>query len=183
MNTIRLFIDLPLDPGLAKQLTRSFLSLNLPWSKLKTSGPEQMHLTLKFLGNTPIEQLPLIIEALQSIDLKLKDIELEIDQPIIFNEKTPKALVLGIKANQKLKKLFNTIEQTLFEAGLAHKEIRNFTAHLTLARVKQTATHEEFKDFLTWKVQGRSTTAYFELQESVLTKKGSEYLSLQTFDL
>ena len=58
-----------------------------------------MNLTLKFLGDTPLEKLPKLIEALGDLKIKMGDIELNIDQSKIFNPKRPQVLNLSIKDN------------------------------------------------------------------------------------
>ena len=183
MNNARLFIDLPVEPAVAKQIFKEFDKLDLPWSKLKTTKVNQLHITLKFLGDTSLEKIPEIINVLDSIDFKAENLELEINKPLVFNNNNPRVLTLGLKDNKDLVKLFNSIDQVLYDAGLAHKETRRFTAHLTLARVKQAAKLEEFNDFVKWNIQTFFSPTYFELQESKLTKLGPDYTVLQTFDL
>lgn len=183
MDTKRLFIALPVDPTISKDIIKKFKSLNLPWEKLKIVQPEQIHLTLKFLGDFNIEKIPDLLNSLNKINLGIEDMEIYIDQTQIFNPRQPKVLALSIKNNSELQKLYNKIEQVLFDDGLAHKEIRRFSAHLTLARIKQSADFEEFAEFNNWEINKSFFTSYFELKESELTKMGPEYTTLQTFDL
>jgi len=183
MNTKRLFIALPVDPILGRDIFKKFSTLDLPWEKLKKTSDIQLHLTLKFLGETNIEKIPDIISALEKIKMPFKDIELEIDKAQIFNERQPKVLSLHIKDNKNLQALYETIEQMLFDDGLSDKEARRFAAHLTLARVKKASDFEEYKDFNNWQINKIFSINYFELMESELTKTGPVYTALQTFDL
>ncbi|RJQ33943.1 RNA 2',3'-cyclic phosphodiesterase [Candidatus Parcubacteria bacterium] len=183
MENLRLFISLPVDPALSRAIFKQFKNLALPWEKMKASEPEQLHLTIKFLGDLPLENLPKLINVLQGINPQISDIELQINGPVIFNDKRPQILALKVASNPKLQKLFEAIDQTLFSAGIANKEIRKFSAHLTLARIKTTAAFEEFKSFQEWNFKGTFSTSYFELQQSELSRTGPEYTVLQTFDL
>lgn len=183
MYNKRLFISLPLDAPLAKDIFGAFSNLNLPWSKIKKVSPEQMHLTLKFLGDFAIDQIPTLIDSLSNIDLRLGDIELEIIESKIFNPSQPKVLVLAVAENEKLKKLYTTIEDKLFEDGLADKDFRKFSAHITLARIKKTSTLKEFDNFKKWSMHKSFSPTYFQLQESELGKLGPQYTTLQTFDI
>ena len=183
MNTARLFISLPVDPGIVKRISKEFLNLDLRWEKIKPGEDFNIHLSMKFLGTTPIDRVPAIIEALEKVDTQIENLELEIDKPKIFNSKRPQTLVLGFKENKDIQKLFDNIEQVLFDANLVNKEIRRFTTHLTIARVKQSAEFSEFADFEKWKINKIFNVPNFELRESVLTKQGPEYTILQTFDL
>ncbi|PWB38254.1 MAG: RNA 2',3'-cyclic phosphodiesterase [Parcubacteria group bacterium] len=184
MNTYRLFIDLPVDPAFSHSLFKHFDRLNLPWSKLKKVEARDMHLTLKFLGETPLERLEPIINALSDIKLNFREIELISAGPKIFTENNPRILALALKPNEKLSALFLEIDQSLAEAGLAARDNRGYTPHLTLARVKEAARPEEFEAFLNWSEQlGGWVSGYFELQESQLTPRGPKYDVMQTFDL
>ena len=183
MNMKRLFIALPIEAGFSRQLLKNFGTLDLPWEKLKIVDFEQLHLTLKFLGDTPLDKLPEIIKALNEIKIGTKDIELNIYQTKIFNPARPQVLSLSIKENLNLQKLYDAIDQKLFDKSLAHKEIRKFTPHLTLARIKKSADLKEFDAFTNWPVNKIFSISYFELIESELTSKGPVYTVLQIFDL
>ncbi len=183
MDQARLFISLPLEGALTRDIHKGFESLDLPWEKLKIVEPDNMHLTLKFLGPTPIEKIPDIINALQKIKLSEDNIELITDKTQIFNEKRPQVLSIGLQTNETLQELYNKIDQSLFDAGLAHKEVRRFKPHLTIARVKQSATMDEFTDWQNFKTNKIFSINSFVLIESVLSKKGPHYTTLQSFDL
>jgi RNA 2',3'-cyclic 3'-phosphodiesterase len=183
MEMKRLFISLPVDPAITKDISKKFDSLNLPWEKIKKVQPEQIHLTLKFLGEMPIDKIPDIIESLNTLDLEFQDLEIDVIQTKIFNAKQPRVLTLSIEENPQLQYLYDEIEQALFEDGLAHKEVRKFSTHLTLARVKQSADFDEFKEFTNLAIKKTFSVTYFELIEAELTPNGPEYTSLQTFDL
>jgi 2'-5' RNA ligase len=183
MDKARLFISLPIESALAREIYKQFQNLNLPWAKIKPVATEQIHLTLKFLGDIPLEKIPELIEALAKVGKKQEIIELSLGQGLIFDEKNPRVLSLALEAHKKLTELYQEIEETLWQAKLAYKEMRRFSPHLTLARVKQKAELSEFTAFQKWSFPKTSTATRFELQESFLSKRGPDYLVLQTFDL
>lgn len=183
MYSKRLFISLPVDPILAKDIFQGFSSLNLPWEKIKKVPFEQIHLTLKFLGDFAIDKIPQLIDVLDSIDINLRDMELQIKASEIFNPSQPKVLVLSVSENDQLKKLHTAIEDALFDNGLADKDFRRFSAHITLARIKKSSDIKEFDSFKKWPMQKSFSPTYFQLQESELTKTGPQYTTLQTFDI
>lgn len=183
MENKRLFIAVAIDPNISKDLVKKFNSLHLPWKKLKKVPADQMHLTLKFLGDFNIEKIPNLLNSLEKVDIGVSDIELKINQSQIFTPKQPKVLALSIEANPQLQKLYDQIEQILFDDGLAHKEIRRLSTHLTLARIKKTADFEEFKEFNDWKIIKSFFVTNFEIIESELSKAGPEYTTLQSFNL
>jgi len=184
MENYRLFIDLPVDPPLVRDLIKRFKRLDLDWKKIKTARPEQVHITLKFLGDTPLDSLDKIIAVLQNIKIENKMINLELEQAKIFNPASPRVLALGLKTDKNIQELYEKIEDSLWQADLAHQETRRFTPHLTLARVKQSSQPKEFQNFLNWRLPALSISpTYFELQSSQLTSTGPQYTVLQTFEL
>lgn len=183
MDSFRLFISLPVEVGVASKLLKEFKRLDLPWEKLKTVEAKDLHLTLKFLGDTPLEKLPDIINALENINLNINNLDLKISQAKIFNPQRPQVIVLGLAENLELMALYQAVETELFEAGIAHKEMKKFSPHLTLARVKQAATIEEFKAIENWQIEKDFSVNHFNLQESVLSSTGPEYNVLQSFNL
>ena len=183
MEMKRLFISTGIDLAMAKDLEKKFLKLNLPWEKIKTVPTDQMHVTFKFLGDTPFDMIPDIVNSLEKINLKKEYIDLEIDKPIIFNEKYPKVLSLKLKKSKELDEVFKKVEDQLFEDGITHKEIRQFTPHITLGRIKKKSEYNEFKEFVDWNINNIITVTSFELKESNLTKKGPEHTVLQSFNI
>lgn len=187
MEHQRLFISIPIDPILTKKINKDLAVLVLPQEKLKFTKAENFHLTLKFLGDMPIDRLDLLIETLENACQNLGTFELEIDQTKIFPEnmpnQTPRVLSLGFKKNEQLQKLYNSLEEHLWQAGLAHKEMKNFSPHLTLARVHAGVARKDLQAFLDWKITGLFDVDHIELQESILQKGGPQYTVLNTFDL
>lgn len=183
MDTFRLFISLAVEPGLASRLLKEFRRLDLPWEKLKTIEAKDLHLTLKFLGDTPLEKLPEIINALENVDLNINNFDLKINKAKIFSPQRPQVVVLNLAESLELNALYQAIEEELFDAGIAHKEMKRFSPHLTIARVKQAASAEEFKALDDWKIDKDFSLNHFDLQESILSAKGPSYNVLQSFTL
>jgi len=183
MENKRLFIALAIDPAISRDITKKFNSLNLPWHKIRPVSADQLHLSLKFLGDFSIDKIPNLLASLEKVKLDVEDLEINIDKTEIFNPQQPKVLALAIEYNPQLQELYDQIEQILFDDGLAHKEVRRFSPHLTLARVKQASQLEEFQEFKNWPVTRSFVVSHFEIIESELTKNGPEYTSLQAFNL
>ena len=183
MDKKRLFISIPVDNFIIKKINKKLHNLNLPWDNIKASKIENIHITLKFLGDTSIEDIPAIINSLEVSTNKFGSFILEVKKTDIFNENNPRTLVLRFKENEELDRLFNSIEEELFNNGLANKENRKFKAHITIAKVKQHSEFSEFKDYINWKIKGDSEVPYIQLIETELTKEGPKYTVLQTFDL
>lgn len=183
MEQLRLFISLPLDLGLAKKLHKQFNQLALPTEGMRLVLPDQMHLTLKFLGNVPLDKLPEIISSLENIQSTGDPIDLSLEEVVASPSLYPEVIFIRIKENANLTALYNKIEKNLFASGLANMESRKFTPHLTLARIKSKVEPEQLEALKSWKVADQFAVNYFYLMQSELTPKGPIYTNLQSFDL
>lgn len=183
MDNKRLFISILVDPILAKQILKEFEKLDLPWQKIKSVFPDQMHLTLKFIGDTPLEKLPQVVDSLNNIETDFRDIALKLARPTVFGNQKPRALVLKLEENKILTMLYQEIEYILQEEGIAHKEMKGFSPHVTLARIKKSTLPEEIEDFTNWQFNEKFFIAsHFELKESELSADGPIHTVLQTYN-
>ncbi len=183
MEQKRLFISIPVDTFILNKINKKLGNLNLPWENIKVINTDNMHITLKFLGDTPLEKIPTIIEALKEVVKEFKSFNLEVKETTIFSENNPRTLVLKFKESKELDKLHSRIEEILYEEGISNKEQRQYQPHLTVARVKKHSKYKDFKDYINWNIGGDSEVSYLELIETELSKTGPEYTVLQTFDL
>ncbi len=127
---IRLFVAIPLPGTIRTQL--SMLQSGLQgarWIK-----PENIHLTLRFIGDVPND-------IAGDIDLALAGIgapgfTLQLDGIGNFARgKHPHALWVGVAKSEPLARLQSKIESALVRAGL-EPESRKFSPHVTIARLK-----------------------------------------------
>lgn len=126
----RLFIAIDLDPKV-KDYISSFMekSPSLRWTKI-----EQLHITLKFLGDTPDELLQQIKESLKSIEWKSFDLTIR-DTGFFPNRKRPEVFWLGMDESEKLVELKDSIDKSILPLGIPIEK-RKFSPHLTLMRIK-----------------------------------------------
>ena len=176
----RLFVAIELPDDIKQQLTR--LRADIPgatWVK-----PHAFHLTLRFLGDqVDAARVPAIISALGAVQAAPFDVVLQ-----GVGRFPPKGLArvlwVGTAAQPALTALHRTVESTLETVGFP-PESRPFSAHITLARLKQDA-RQQVEAFLNQQRQFRSDpipVTNFHLIESVLTPQGPRYRSEATFDL
>ena len=184
MEQLRLFIALPFDPGLARKINKQFLGLNLPWTAIKTVLPEQMHVTLRFLGAVPLDKLPELISALEQVKKTSVDgIDLTVEKAVASPERHPEVISLKIAEQESLLILHKNIEDALYQSGLAHRENRQYKPHLTLGRIKQTISPDDLGALKNWLIKEQCTVSNFDLMQSELTPRGPIYTVLQSFDL
>jgi 2'-5' RNA ligase len=131
---MRLFtaIDLPTDVLL--RLERLISALR-PEALIKWSPLDNLHVTLKFIGEWPEARLDELANRLSTL-LPRDPFEIQIrDLGWFPNERFPRVLWAGIHAGEALAELARDTEACLEPLGIP-KEERSFAPHLTLARIK-----------------------------------------------
>lgn len=183
---IRLFIATPLSDGVEKKLSEIISDLKDHGGKIKYVAPHNIHLTLKFLGNSDPDKVPAIIKAIDQISNGYQPIETTLDQLGGFpNLRKPKVIWVGFKQNvENLVKLVDEIETGMSRLGW-EKENRKFKAHLTLGRVKDENAVEGLTSYLL-DYQLDPIPLVFDrviLFQSTLTQKGPIYKILHEVKL
>lgn len=149
-----------------REQIRSFIAIELPqeikdglasWqTELKLAGytfikwvaPEGIHLTLKFLGNIAMSKASDIARALERVAAEFSPFRLEISGLGAFpNLKQPRVLWVGIGGQmEQLISLQQLVDKALISQGFSPEQ-RPFTAHLTLARIRESASPRERRSF------------------------------------
>ena len=149
MEQIRSFIAIEL-PDAVKlelvQLEARLKSGKQPW--VKWVDPGSIHLTLKFLGNIAIDRTGEITGAMEEAARGIPPFHLEVKDLGVFpNLRRVQVAWVGISGEvDKLGQLQQRIDSNLARLGFA-PESRRFTAHLTLARLRNQASPDERQRF------------------------------------
>ena len=134
---IRTFIALPLPETIKNALSEASgilrKTINARWVK-----PDAMHLTMKFLGDIDEKNLITIGEGLDSISSLHSAFEMKLFSLGAFPfVKKARVIWAAIDTNIiALRKLAASIDDLAVNYGIA-KESRPFTAHITLARLRE----------------------------------------------
>lgn len=132
---MRLFTGIDLPEDVRERLERLLMHLR-PTAHLKWSPVYNLHVTLKFIGEWAEEKLPQLETALRSIP-KRPAIRVEVRGLGWFpNPHHPRVFWVAAHGGDALAALAKDSETALEPLGIA-KEGRAFTAHLTLARIKE----------------------------------------------
>lgn len=146
MEKIRAFLAIPLSTearavvsGVADEL-----SGEVPDRAVKWVAPERIHITVRFLGNTPVDKLEPLASRLDSIAGQHAPFSLELDSLGCFpNERRPRVIWVGVAGQtERLAELQKEIEGMVVDMGW-EPEKRDFHAHLTLGRVKDKSVRIE----------------------------------------
>jgi 2'-5' RNA ligase len=125
-------VKLPATPALREVLTQ----LNQLGSSLKPVSTDNLHLTLKFLGDTPEPQIVEIGEIVTQVAAQATEFDLRLVGLGVFpHVHRPDVIWAGIETADTLHTLAATLESNLEPLGF-RRESREFHPHLTLARVK-----------------------------------------------
>ncbi|HSI33084.1 MAG: RNA 2',3'-cyclic phosphodiesterase [Phycisphaerae bacterium] len=136
---MRLFTALTFPPPIIARLeaiqqtlrARPALATDLSWTR-----PENLHVTLKFLGEIDDHHLDNLVAALRKIPVP--PMALYVGRFVTLPSKGPVRVLAGTLAGdlQPLAKLFAAIEPTVQPLGVG-REAREFKPHVTLARVRR----------------------------------------------
>ncbi|NWF76665.1 MAG: RNA 2',3'-cyclic phosphodiesterase [Nitrospirae bacterium] len=178
---LRCFIAIVTPDSLKKQIIEMTDLLKKYDADIKWVNPENIHLTLKFLGNTPQSFLTKINETLNEAVLPYSPFYIKIYGTGVFpNKKHPRVIWIGIKDSEILINLRNAIEQSISSLGY-QKDEKEFKPHLTIGRVRSQKgimhiinNLEDFKD----KDFGSIYVDNIKLMKSDLKPKGAEYSCL-----
>lgn len=142
-----------------------------------------VHVTLKFIGEVPEEQVQRIRAVLADVR-GFSPIEIRFAGLGFFpSALRPRVFWAGMEADAVLGRLAAAIEAKLAPLGIA-PETREFHAHLTLARFDSPEGVERLRaevDKLGRVEFGSTTTTEFYLYRSVLKRGGAEYTRLETY--
>ena len=149
MEQIRSFIAIELPDELKQELVQleAQLKSGSP-SGVKWVDPYSIHLTLKFLGNVAVDRIDGIIEAMEEATRGIPAFHLEVRELGVFpNLRRVQVAWVGMKGEvDKLGQLQQGIESNLAKLGFP-PELRRFTPHLTLVRVRNQASLDERQRF------------------------------------
>lgn len=189
MDNVRLFIAIPLPEPLLKRLedVKYRLQGKVPHKSVRWVLSEGIHLTLKFLGDTPREKVPKIAEALTVVAQNAPSCTLIAEGLGCFpNLRRPRVLWVGVtEPTGRLEVLQKAVEEAMMALGY-RPERQSFTPHLTLGRVRRGTSRREEKQ-IAEVVAGTSVDQLvefkadrFELIRSDLKPSGAVYTTLET---
>lgn len=191
METLRTFIavDFPIDVKLKIEEITAYFKTQLPKQAIKWVDPNNMHLTLKFMGETPIEKLERIKASIHQVVTTFQIFSIEIKTLGMYpNANQPRVIWLGIQGGENLITLHKQLDASLKEVGI-QPERRPFSPHLTIGRVRRNADLESVKTLgktlSQFKVSslGNISITQIVYYQSELTPQGPNYTILQSTPL
>lgn len=155
--------------------------VSVSWTK-----PENIHLTLKFLGDVEEARLTDVDRVLTDVAGRFSPFELVARGCGVFpNERAPRVLWIGVgEEGGHLPRLAGAIEEAMAGLGFA-REDRPFQAHLTIGRIRAaTGARELARKFLALDFSTRQFRAdRITLMRSDLRPSGAIYTPLRIIPL
>ncbi len=186
-NTIRTFIAIPLAPEIQQTIGQiqnhlKALDCNIKWVK-----PDNVHLTLKFLGDVKLKKIKLLIQVFENIFKVVEPLNIELTRLGAFpDSKHPRILWVGLKdEGGRIAQLVSFLEDECGKIGFK-KEERSFSPHITIGRTRsprnlsllsEAVAHYLIPDGLI------QISKYIILYKSTLTAQGPMYEPLYELDL
>ncbi len=180
---MRLFVALEIPPAVRKSLGEFLAVLRALSSQPRWVRTDNLHITLKFIGEVQQQKLGDIRAALSAVHSD-RSVTLDFRGVGFFpNEKRPRVFWAGIEASANLARLASDIDRAFEKLGVP-PEKRPFSPHLTLARFEPPELPEKLRAAIQESatcVFGSVAAEEFHLIESKLKPGGAEYTTLETF--
>jgi 2'-5' RNA ligase len=195
---MRVFIAIDIDDKIRKAIAdvqrQLDTKVDIRQGDVKWVEPENIHLTLKFLGEIEDEQAPEVCDIVKQVAASYKNFVLDIESVGSFPQlgslrgggRSAKVVWVGVtKGAGELLTLQKDLESRLAQAGYPPEE-REFSAHLTVCRVKNLKAGfklaEAVGQFAKLKLGSVAADA-IHVYQSQLTPAGPVYTLLGSFKL
>lgn len=142
--TLRTFIAIELDETARDGLARvqAGYKKQAPDGSVKWVNPDLIHLTLKFLGDTPVSKIGKVADALASACQGVTPFDVAFEGRGCFpNMRRPRVIWVAVRdlSGSSLARLQRAVEEKVSPLGFPTEE-RGFSPHLTLGRVARGAS-------------------------------------------
>lgn len=190
-NSKRVFIAINLDDEIKEYIAKVQEGIEqLRGSlhgKMKLVEKENLHISLKFLGNLDSMAIEKTKAVLQKVSRQYQPFFIDLSENIgVFpNFKRPRVIWIGVgEGNNKIVEIYQVLENELKTESFYQME-NNFSVHITLARIKYIKNSPKLVDYLkTIEIENLSQKVQsIELMESCLTDEGPIYHVMKYFPL
>jgi 2'-5' RNA ligase len=183
---MRCFIAINLDDPLRKKIASVMRDLMTGKWDVKWIPPENLHITLKFLGEASEDSVRILKDNLSAIAKEHLPFEVKLRGVGVFpDRKRPRVVWIDIIDSRELTILQEEVEYSAISIGF-NKETRKFSPHLTIGRIRSLMVVEAFmkaieplkdEDF------GNIAVNKISLMKSDLKPTGAQYSIVTEFPL
>jgi 2'-5' RNA ligase len=153
---------------------------------VKLVDPHNIHVTLKFLGDTDEQQIDDIEQIMKEAVTHIEPFPITLKGTGVFpNHNYLKVIWIGITGGAALEAMAHAIGDRLSEIGFK-KESRGFSSHLTIGRVKTARNKTQLLNIIETYAEVEFSIEEvhsIKLKKSELTPKGPIYTTLREVPL
>lgn len=169
----RLFVAVDL-PDVAR---RALTNLQKGLSGIRWTSPDSLHLTVRFIGETPLTHVPAIKAGLENVLESgwVESFSLQVSGLGFFDKRPQAVLWAGVVTSAELSVMKNQIDAALERFAGLQVPAGRFSPHITLGKMKQT-DRKALRTFVTGNEAAILTTfpvRSFTLFSSVLAPGGA----------
>jgi 2'-5' RNA ligase len=180
MKRLRTFIGLDLGKTIRDKAVALQESLARAGSDVKWVEPENLHVTLLFLGEVDDRDVPAVCRAVAECCQQLQPFTMSVEHLGCFgNPRRPRTVWVGVgEGADEVVGLHDALEAVLLELGCYRREERQYTPHVTLGRVKGGAPQDALATLLAKKADwqgGAVGVREVLVMSSELTPQGPVY--------
>lgn len=159
------------------------LQKQLAGDKIVWVDSKLQHLTLRFLGQTPEEQIPKLKKIMNDVANHSNAFSMEMNKLGVFGSRyAPSVIWLGFNEFEPYRQLFDQMETKILDLGFEPNH-GNVVPHITLGRIKETQSKKFFWEIIEKSKPDFSQTISIEeitLYQSRLQPTGPIYTPLHT---
>ena len=146
MANYRCFIAVDFNQQILAEIANIQNSINKTvYQSIRWVKANNLHLTIKFFGDTASENIPKIANSMDCISSTMIPFPLRLSGMGVFpGWKNPRILWLGIEKPEKVQFLAEEIEGDMGKLGIA-REKRPFSPHLTIARINDNFPYQKIE--------------------------------------
>jgi len=183
-TTVRLFYGVFVDEALRESVVRLQERLHVPGPRIKWVERQNLHFTLRFIGDTPGSRVPEFVAAGRAAAAACPSFDMQTQGAGAFpSPANPQTIWLGATAGaEAMIELHRALSDVLANEALAEPEDRAFVPHCTLGRVRQGRGRRREYRRLAEAIEAEAETeigamrcAEFCLISSTLASSGPQY--------
>lgn len=177
----RIFFGISIPEETRNELFEIARTLNIPGER--TIAPQNIHLTLRFIGNATDEQMNFLSERTEKASQKIKPFNIQLNEIGAFPSlKRPRIVWAGVgEGSETLEKIAWELEKVARKLGF--KEEKRFHPHFTIIRIKNPKSIPVELPLNINVTQKNIIIKKIDLFESRLKPTGAEYSILKSYPL
>lgn len=130
---MRLFIGIDIEKNWKEECENIQRDIILHSKKTRTTDTDNMHITLKFLGDVDDNKFLEISKIFKEMPLNIKNMELELSDVNSFKKINTETVWVGMYENRKIYSLKKILEENFEKIGFK-REKRRYIPHITIAK-------------------------------------------------